>query len=279
MEHMIQDIAPHKYHVEFEPSEPTADDILLIFKGDKVLVREEDGRTWFPAVGGFDLRKKPEFMFKIDDTNLFMTEVEDAVEFEGWDFMPPEYFREAAPHWKAFAGITAIQLHRWYANNKFCSKCGSPMRRGTSERSLVCTKCGRTIYPVISPCVIVAVTNGDRILLTKYSRNHSKYSRYALIAGYTEIGETLEDTVRREVMEEVGLKVKNIRYFKNQPWSFSDTLLVGFFCEADGGDEVKIDKTELSEATWFRREDVPKSMSLISLTNTMIDFFGKGGNI
>ena len=272
---MIQDIAPHKYHVAFEPAEPTPDDILLVFKGNKVLVREDDGRTWFPAVNSFETNKKPQFLFKIDETDLFMAEADENEEFDGWDFVPPEYFREAVPHWKAFAGITAIQLHRWYENNKFCSKCGGKMKHGSTERSLVCSDCQKTVYPCISPCVIVALTDGDRILLTKYSRNHSKYSRYALIAGYTEVGETLEDTVRREVMEEVGLKVKNITYFSNQPWSFSDTLLVGFFCELDGTDKVNIDQNELSEATWFKKEDIPKDLSLISLTNTMIDHFSK----
>ena len=274
---MIQDIAPHKYHVEFEPCKPTTEDILLIFKGSSVLVREENGRTWFPAVGGFDLKARPVYLFKIDDTNIFMTDVEEGVNFEGWDFVKPEYFRTAAPHWKAFAGITAVQLHRWYTENKFCSRCGGKNKHGVTERSLVCSNCGKTIYPRISPCVIVALTDGDRIMLTKYSKSHSRYRRYSLIAGYTEVGETLEDTVRREVMEEVGLKVKNIRYFKNQPWSFSDTLLVGFFCELDGSDKPSIDTTELSEATWFKREDIPATTSLISLTNTMIEHFRNEG--
>lgn len=275
---MIQDIAPHKYHVEYTPCAPTSEDILFIFKGNSILVREENGRTWFPSVGGFDIKNKPVFLFKIDDTNIFMTDVDEGVKFEGWDFVKPEYFRTAAPHWKAFAGITAMQLHRWYAENKFCSRCGAKMKRGTYERSVICTDCGKTVYPRISPCVIVALTDNDRIMLTKYSTNHSAYRRYSLIAGYNEVGETLEDTVRREVMEEVGLKVKNIRYFKNQPWSFSDTLLVGFFCELDGKDTPKIDSEELSEATWFKRSDIPATQSLISLTNTMIEHFRNNGS-
>ena len=274
---MIQDISPHKYHVEFAPCAPTTDDILLIFQGNTVLVREENGRTWFPAVGGFNLNFEPVFLFRIDETNIFMAEAEKGIQFEGWEFVKPEYFRTAAPRWKAFAGITAIQLHRWYSENRFCPRCGSKLKRGKAERSLVCPSCEKTVYPHIFPCVIVALTDDDRIMLTKYNKNHSPYKRYSLIAGYNEIGETLEDTVRREVMEEVGLKVKNIRYFKNQPWSFSDTLLVGFFCELDGNDVPTIDKTELSEATWFSRGDIPATQSLISLTNTMIEHFRNKG--
>jgi NAD+ diphosphatase len=269
---MIQDIAPHKYHVEFAPCKPTTEDILLIFKDNELLVREENGRTWFPAVGEIEVSATPEFLFRIDDTNLYMADVSfDAP--TGWQFVPQEYFREAYPMWKAFAGATAIQLHRWYANNRFCSRCGKPMKKGTTERSVICTKCGKTVYPTISPCVIVALTDGDRLLLTRYSRSHSKYRRYALIAGYTEIGETFEDTVRREVMEEVGLRVKNITYYKNQPWSFTDTLLMGYYAEVDGSTEIKRDEEELSEAVWFKREDIPENNSHISLTNEMIERF------
>ena len=276
---MIQDIAPHEYHVEYTPCEPTSNDILLIFCGNSVLIREENGRTWFPAVGGFDIKLKPVFLFRIDDTNIFMADVEKGIRFEGWEFVEPTYFRTAVPRWKAFAGITAVQLHRWYSETKFCPRCGTKLQHGSAERSLICPDCKNVIYPRISPCVIVALTDGERIMLTKYSKNHSPYKRYSLIAGYNEIGETLEDTVRREVMEEVGLKVKNIRYFKNQPWSFTDTLLVGFFCELDGSDKPTIDTDELSEATWFDRGDIPATQSLISLTNTMIEHFRNKGNI
>lgn len=271
---MIQDIAPHKYHVEFENCEPKEEDILLIFKGNSVLVREVDGRTWFPAIGELNIKSKPEFLFKMDDTNLFMTEYEE--EFEGYKFVGQEYFRTAVPMWKAFAGITAIQIHRWYSENKFCSRCGHILKKGTRERSLVCENCGKTVYPNISPCVIVALIDGSRLLLTKYNKKHSKYARYALIAGYTEIGETFEDTVRREVYEEVGLKVKNITYYKNQPWSFTDTLLMGFFAEVDGSSEIIRDEEELSEALWFEREEIPVNNSSISLTNEMIEVFRQG---
>lgn len=270
---MIQDIAPHKYHVAFGSSEPSEDDILLIFKGNTLLVREENGRTWFPAVGELKTEGEMSFLFKMDDTSLFMTEVGEAAEFDGWEFAPQEYFRNAYPMWKAFAGATAIQFHRWYSENKFCSRCGGKMQRSTKERALICTCCGKTVYPGISPCVIVALTDGNKLLLTKYSKKHSRYTRYALIAGYTEVGETFEDTVRREVMEEVGLKAVNIRYYKNQPWSFTDTILMGFFAEVEGSREIKRDEEELSEAVWLTREEIPESSSDISLTNEMIEKF------
>ena len=102
---------------------------------------------------------------------------------------------------------------------------------------------------------------------------------YALIAGFTEIGETLEETVQREVMEEVGLKVKNIRYYKSQPWSFSSTLLCGFFCEVGGDTEITLDTEELSVGEWFDRDNIPVEDDGVSLTREMIGVFKIGGEM
>ena len=102
------------------------------------------------------------------------------------------------------------------------------------------------------------------------------YKKYALLAAFTEIGETIEETVQREVMEEVGLKVKNIRYYKSQPWSFSDTILMGFYCDLDGEEEITLDREELALAEWFRRDEIPVEPSRDSLTNEMIIKFKNG---
>ena len=142
------------------------------------------------------------------------------------------------------------------------------MTRSHKERMMECKECGNTVYPKISPAVIVAVTDGDRLLMTKY--NNREYKRYALIAGFSEVGETLEETVHREVMEEVGVKVKNLQYYKCQPWSFSDSLLVGFFCELDGSDKIKMDEEELSVAEWLHRDEIEMVYDGISLTNEMV---------
>ena len=151
-----------------------------------------------------------------------------------------------------------------------------PSLKVAAEEELVCPVCGQTEYPKISPAVIVAITNGDKLLMSRYRVNHSTYRGYALIAGFVEIGETFEETVRREVMEEVGLKVKNIRYYKSQPWSFSDTLLMGFYCDLDGEEEITLDSEELALAEWFRRDEIPVEPSRDSLTNEMIIKFKNG---
>ena len=136
---------------------------------------------------------------------------------------------------------------------------------------MVCDHCQIHEYPKICPAVIVAVINGDRILMSKYA--YGTYRRYALLAGFAEVGETIEETVKREVFEEVGLHVKNLRYYKSQPWSFSDSLLLGFFAEVDGSGEIHRDEKELAEAGWFTREEIDIDDSTISLTNEMIRKF------
>ena len=130
------------------------------------------------------------------------------------------------------------------------------------------------IFPRISPAVIIAVTDGDRLLLSKYAGR--SYTRYALVAAYTEIGETLEQTVQREVMEEVGLKVKNIRYYKSQPWGVDGNVLMGFYCDLDGDDTIHIDENELSMAAFYPRNNLPARDDGISLTREMIRVFEEG---
>ena len=152
------------------------------------------------------------------------------------------------------------------------------MEHKENERAMVCPDCGRVCSPQICPSVIVGVISGEKLLLTKYSPNHSAFRKYALIAGYAETGESLEDTVRREVMEEVGLKVKNIRYYKSQPWPFSGTLLVGYFCELDGDGTIDMDTDELSVAEWVDRQDIPEDSAdpSVSLTGDMMWAFRSG---
>jgi len=122
--------------------------------------------------------------------------------------------------------------------------------------------------------VIVAVTHSDKLLLSKYAGR--AFTRYALLAGYTEIGETVEQTVAREVMEEVGLKVKNLRYYKSQPWGVDGNVLMGFFCDLDGDGTIHIDENELSMAAWYDRHNLPAHDDGISLTREMIRIFEEG---
>ena len=189
---------------------------------------------------------------------------------EGFVWKPVSVFRSAVPKDAAFAGITGYQLWQWYDQRKFCPRCGQKMRKDDVERMMRCPVCGEMEYPKISPAVIVAVYKGNQLLLTRYAGR--AYKKYALIAGFTEIGETVEETVQREVMEEVGLHVKNLHYYKSQPWSFTSTLLMGFFAEADGEETIRLDQTELAEAVWCDVAQIPEDDG-VSLTREMMQVF------
>ena len=140
--------------------------------------------------------------------------------------------------------------------------------KDSKERMLYCESCHNMEFPKICPAVIIGVTDGDKILMSKYAGR--TYKKYALLAGFTEIGETLEETVQREVMEEVGLKVKNIRYYKSQPWGLSGSILSGFYCELDGDDTITLQEEELSLGKWVKAEELSLEDDGISLTREMI---------
>lgn len=270
---MIQDIAPYKYHNEYIPTPPDENSIALYYeKKSCMLAYTEDGIR-FPRFKELDLGdqsvyKNATYLFTIDSEKFYLVTDVDIDEHPEFVMESIWAFREVNPQYLAFAGITGYQLYNWYHTHKFCGKCGSLLKQDQKERMLYCEQCHQMEYPKISPAVIIAVTHKDKLLLSKYAKG--VYKNYALVAGYTEIGETLEETVQREVMEETGLKVKNIQYYKSQPWSFSETVLMGFFCELDGENEILLDEEELAVAKWFQREEIPVEWKRDSLTNEMI---------
>ena len=173
-----------------------------------------------------------------------------------------------------FAMMTAWHIYSWYRVNRFCGACGEKTVHDGKERMMRCPACGNMIFPRIAPAVIIGLTHGDKLMLSTYAGRD--YKRYGLLAGFIEIGETAEEAVAREVMEEVGLKVKNIRYYKSQPWGVAGNLSIGYFCDLDGDDQVHLDENELASAEWFDRNDLPAKDDGISLTREMIRIFGEG---
>ena len=234
------------------------------------------------AVYLFSVDEKPYFLVSVPEKEAeeILAKLKEGAEKEleqlYYAWKTPTDIRAMEPMHQAFAAITAVQLWRWRQSRQFCGRCGAKTEDSKIERALVCPVCGQTEYPKISPAVIVAITNGDKLLMSRYRVNHSTYRGYALIAGFVEIGETFEETVRREVMEEVGLKVKNIRYFKSQPWAFTDTEMIGFFAELDGDDKIRLQEDELSEAGWYTREEIPDDARLISVGTEMKMYFKYG---
>ena len=249
---MIQDISPHIYHNEFSKKPVEGKDHILIFSKQGLLCRLEERALILPTLAELGAAYAgSQHLFSIDAISYYLHEGEAPEAVEGWSYINTRKLRELEPDEHLFAAAAAESLWRWYRSNRFCGHCGEKMTHGTTERSQVCPACGNTVYPKICPAVIVAVYSGDRLVLTKYANR--PFAHYALIAGFNEIGESIESTVRREVQEEVGLRVKNLHFYKSQPWVFTDTLLMGFFAELDGDDVITVDGEELAEGTWFHR--------------------------
>lgn len=273
---MIQDIAPHKYDNAYRRQTPRQEDFALYIKdGQALLLRQEENREndfRIPTMGELlayfpHAAEQALYLFSIDDAAYFLLdgldgEIPPVMEWQG-----SQYFRMMRPEYQAFAAITAMQLWRWRDSRRFCGHCGTSTVHSETERAYVCPSCGLIEYPKISPAVIVAITDGDRLLMSRY--RDRPYRGYALIAGFVEIGESFEETVSREVMEEVGLKVKNIRYFKSQPWAFTDTEMIGFFAELDGDDTIVLEDNELSEAGWYHKDEIPDDEVTISVGSEM----------
>lgn len=277
---MIQDIEPRIFNNNFENKTAKPEDLFLSYEGDSILLREDKSKLWYPSFADFEeagyphLRDNAQYLFSIDDINYYLVDKKGLDSAVGWSYVTTKRFMTEPKLWRSFAGAVGWQLYRWYDNHRYCSKCGKSMKHSTKERMLYCESCGFQTYPIISPCVIIAIHNGDRLLLTKYAGR--EYTKYSLIAGFAEIGESLEQTVHREAKEEVGLKVKNLKFYKSQPWPFTDTLLVGFFAELDGDDTITIQEDELSLGVWMKREDIPIEKINISLTGEMMKAFKSG---
>ena len=272
---MVQNILPHIYHNEFTFRKAEPEDTVFVFREDTILLRAVDNQLLLPTVAELGVASEEcRSLFSVDDQWYSMWKDHSMDPPEGFDYYSVRQYREFRPMEKLFPCAIAGSLNRWYRDNRYCGRCGGILEDSKTERALVCPHCGCVRYPKICPAVIVAVRDGDRLLLTKYAGRYIK--NYALIAGFNEIGESIEETVHREVLEEVGVHVKNLQFYKSQPWVFTDTLLMGFFCDLDGTDKITLQESELSVGAWVRREDLPEDTSHLSLTAEMIEQFRLG---
>ncbi|MBQ1311855.1 MAG: NAD(+) diphosphatase [Blautia sp.] len=279
---MLQDILPYHLYNQYHPEEkPDADSFIVCITEEGILLHvEEEKRTvCYPRASNFGKPLKVVYLFSMEGEKFFLSLVkEEAAAYgvpEGFSFYNVRTIRNwnLQPRRYMFAAFTALQLDEWYDRNRYCGKCGKPTEIDDTERAMACKSCGIKIYPRINPAVIVGVRNGDRLLLTKY---RTGFGSNALIAGFTEIGETLEETVQREVMEEAGLRVKNIRYYKSQPWGIASDILAGFYCDVDGDDTIRMDESELKYAEWVERSGIELQPVDYSLTNEMMQMFKEG---
>ena len=296
---MLHEIAPHHYHVEFKTEDPAPDDLLCLFSEGKILLKDTD-EIALPTIEEMEpyLRTLPEkepafstapggrytFLCFIDEMNFFGMPCVCLPAPEGYVYRTAYEVRFGHPQHMVYGVMMAHQLNKWYETHVYCGKCGAHNVHAAKERAIVCPSCGNLIYPQICPSVIIGIKNGSKMLCTQYNPKHNPGARmphpknrsYALVAGYIESGETPEEAVHRESMEEVGLKVKNLKYYKSQPWPFSGSLLLGYTCEVDGDDTITMEEDELSVAEWIDRKDMQDRSGDISLTSEIMESFRTG---
>jgi len=269
---MIQDIYPHSIDITYAKKSADDESLIICFDEGRVLccVGTE---IRFPSCTDIEIDwQKLTYLFEVDGQNFFLAKPQDIVSTGSFTYQDASLFRAMRPKHLAFAGVTAQHLNHWYNDNRFCGRCGEVLVHDEIERMQLCKSCGNTVYPRISPAVIVGVYRNDELLLTRYSGRTA--ANFALVAGFIEIGERVEDTVIREVKEEVGLNIRNLKYYKSQPWGFSGGLLMGYFAELDGeGQKIVLDTKELSEGVWVHRADISVEPNDLSLTNEMILYF------
>lgn len=274
---MLQDIGTHRFENKYKSGiKGDVNDILLYYNADKILIKRIPNQNSYtlPTLGDFPHLKSQElkFLFSVDDKNCFLllSNLSITTEFEYENIFQMRTFEFHDLRWM---GILGFQLNNWYRENQYCGKCGTLTDHKVDERALACSGCGNIIYPKLSPVVITAVTDGDYILLARGVGFRGSF--FSILAGFVEIGETLEQAVAREIKEEVGVDVKNIRYYKSQPWPFSSSMMMGFVAEADRNQPIIIDPVEISEAGWFHRNNLPEYPTDVSIAGEMIAKFAK----
>lgn len=272
---MFQDIAPHKFISAYTGNEPSAEpsDVLLCYDNALILMNKRGEELSLPKIGDFteEQTKQAIYLFSIDETRYFgFWRGHDIKETEDLVFQPTNYLR-TAENLICFAGMEGWHLYKWYKINNFCGTCAAEMELKSDERAVICPKCGNIVYPRISPAVIIAVTSKNRLLMARNAANST--GRFGLVAGFVEFGESLEETVKREVLEEVGLHACNVKYFGSQPWPFSEAMMLGFTAEVEGDDTPHPDMQEITEAKWVAKEDLPPPLSTISIAQSLIKNF------
>lgn len=278
---MIQEIGDRIFDNHYRPDiRMRKEDELFLFdekSGEIGMKESEDGMLEIPKAGDAGLTEEEcVYLFSIDDTRFFMPKSECSVSLpEGYEYRSLRVLRKGKPKDLCFAAMTAGHLNAWYKNNRMCGRCGTRTEYGEKERLMRCPKCGNLIFPRINPAVTVAVTHEDKLLVSRYN-GRKQTNLYALIAGFVEIGESAEECVAREVMEEVGLKVKNIRYYGSQPWGFAGNLQIGYTAEVDGDDHIVLDREELETAFFISREELEMNPVRPALTQEMIEAFRLG---
>lgn len=253
--------------------EPVGTPLWFVFQASKLLVFENDAKLCIPemsTLAQFDFNPvRQHYLGQLLHQPCYCVELaDDATPPEGASLLGlREVFGRVADDHFALAG-RAIQILNWDRSHQYCGTCATPTKLKENERARVCPNCGLLSYPRLAPAVMALVRRKRQLLLARSP--HFPPGMYSALAGFVDPGESLEQTITREVQEEVGLRVKKVRYFASQPWPFPHSLMIAFTCDyADG--EIERDPIEIEDAQWFDLDSLPRLPSKISISRRLID--------
>lgn len=247
----------------------------FIYNGNSIFVKIEKDRIKIPLLdiddaNGLEL-KDPYFIGELGDHPCYSVHAPDDFGDKGFKPVNIRSLIDGVESCFWHAAGYARQIHDWNLNFTFCGRCGARNEHQTDEHARICPECRLTSYPRISPAVIIAVIKDDKILLAR-GINFPNKKMFSVLAGFVDPDETLEQCVSREVFEETGVNVKDIRYFGSQPWPFPDSLMIGFTAVYDSG-KLNIDTDELAEANWFSFDNLPLIPDSYTIARQLIDWF------
>jgi len=249
--------------------------LWFIFHESRLLLTTHNDEFYLPESHSLDVHKlelsSSHEIGEVDGMRCFAAVIANSHELpERFEFVGlRESFGLLEDRYFGMAG-RAFQILEWERNHKFCGRCGARTEHLDGEWARKCEQCNLPSYPRLSPAVIMRITRADRLLLTHAS--HHPEGLFTVPAGFVEPGETLEEAVAREVKEEVGIDVKNVKYFGSQPWPFPHQLMIGFTAEHASG-EINVDGDEIVEAMWCRADEMPQIPSRVSISRALIDSF------
>ncbi len=254
------------------PARPRDTALLFAARGLDLLVAEREGAVHIPTGAELSaLAAEAHFLGTLGDVDCYAAAFpKDTEPPAGMRLVPARNLYNRVDESLFGVAGRALAIAEWDTTHRFCGRDGQPTVLVPGERARRCPTCRTPYYPRISPAVIVLVTRGDSMLLARNANFPGAF--FSTLAGFVDVGESLEETVVREVKEEVGVELKNLRYFGSQPWPFGRSLMLGFTAEYAGGD-LQVDGQEIAEAGWFTPDNLPQLPPRMSIARQLIDTF------